>query len=157
MEKREVIELARGLFLKHGLSEWTFEIYKRKRSCGTCFYTKKKIAISKFLIKYATDEQIKQILLHEMAHALCGVDIGHGRVFKYKCREIGCTEETYKISFELNYTEESVYDIICQNCGVVGEYYRKSKQVESAIKNNTKLFSCNKCNSKCSIKRGNKK
>ncbi len=160
MEKREVEELAHNLFSKHGLSVngWLFEIYNRKRDFGMCFHTKKKICLSKYFIKHSTYEQIKQILLHEIAHALCGRGFGHGRIFKNKCEEIGCIEDGYCLTKFYLIPEAAVYKFICKNCGIVEENYRKSKQIELAIKNNKtdNLYSCSICKSKCTIERGKK-
>ena len=157
MKKREVIELAHNLFLEHGLQNWKFKIYNRKRNFGTCFHSKQEIALSKYFIKYVeSSEQVKQILLHEIAHALCDIDIGHGYEFKQKCMTINCIENMSSASFTLFYSEEAVYNIICPKCGVTGELYKKTKRMENAIQNNSKPFRCRKCRSECSIEHGAK-
>lgn len=52
-----------------GLIGWSFEWFDGRRMAGQCNYTRKTIRLSRFL--YGQSEQnIKNIILHEIAHAL---------------------------------------------------------------------------------------
>lgn len=67
---------------------------------------------------------MKNVILHEIAHALVGYGNGHNYVFKQKCREIGTTfdgcnvKESCEVKVNMpvkiyNWTAE------CENCGHV--------------------------------------
>ncbi|QAY73119.1 M48 family peptidase [Agromyces protaetiae] len=68
---------------------WTFEFDHAKKRAGLCNYTSKRISVSRYLaVKYADDE-IHQVLLHEVAHAMAGPRAGHGPKWKHLAAEIG--------------------------------------------------------------------
>ena len=50
----------------------------------------------------ACDEEVKNTLLHEIAHALVGPGHRHNRVWRQKAREIGCDA---KVTHNLNFSE----------------------------------------------------
>jgi len=90
-------ELALTLMARHGLSGWLFEFNKNLRRVGVCFHPSKnrpgRIELSIHFVKLNTDEEIRDTILHEIAHALVGHDHGHDEVWKAKCREIGARPE----------------------------------------------------------------
>lgn len=85
----KVIELAAVLFQKHGIVNYSFGFDRAIRRAGLCDYTKRRITISKHLLANGDMEQIEQVLLHEIAHALVGKDAGHGSTWRKKASEIG--------------------------------------------------------------------
>lgn len=57
---------------------WTFEFDNAKTRAGLCNYAAKRITVSRYLAARYEDDDIHQILLHEVAHALAGSRAGHG-------------------------------------------------------------------------------
>jgi len=88
-----VRELARELLDSHGLTAWEFGFNANVRRAGVCFYPHRdepgRIELSTHFTARNSDEEVRDTLLHEIAHALVGPGHGHDKVWKAKCREIG--------------------------------------------------------------------
>jgi len=89
----QVYDLAISLMNKHGLiaQGWRFEFDRSKKTLGWCKHYGKKITMSKYLSVVRPMDDIKDTILHECAHAICGHSHHHDWVWKMKCREIGCS------------------------------------------------------------------
>jgi len=83
--------LARGLMGVHGLAGWGFEFDNAKTRAGVCRSARKVLGLSRPLTLLHTDDEVRETILHEIAHALVGTEHGHGRVWQAKAREIGCS------------------------------------------------------------------
>ncbi|MFD5599404.1 SprT-like domain-containing protein [Leucobacter sp. NPDC058333] len=68
---------------------WTFAFDNAKRRAGLCNYTDRRITVSRYLASKFDDDEIHQVLLHEVAHALAGPDAGHGPRWKSVANELG--------------------------------------------------------------------
>lgn len=68
---------------------WSFEFDNAKRRAGLCNFTDHKITVSRYLSEKFDDDEIHQVLLHEVAHALAGPDAAHGPVWKRTAAELG--------------------------------------------------------------------
>lgn len=73
----------------HGPGSWSFGFDHAKRRAGLCDYTARRITVSRYLAQKFDDDEIHQILLHEVAHAMAGAKAGHGPSWKRIAREIG--------------------------------------------------------------------
>ena len=89
----EVRNLALELIARHGLEGWTFAFNRRKRALGLCRYTPKVIELSTYLVDANSTEEVRDTLLHEIAHALVGPGHGHDAVWKAKCAAVGARPE----------------------------------------------------------------
>jgi hypothetical protein len=92
MTLNKVKELALILMEKHGLLDngWTFRFDKAKRRYGCCMYSKKIISLSSPLAELREMANVKNTILHEIAHALVGSGHGHDEVWRAKALKIGC-------------------------------------------------------------------
>ncbi len=70
-------------------AEWSFGFDSAKTRAGLCNYREKRITVSKYLAIRFEDDEIHQVLLHEVAHAMAGVRVGHGPKWRSIAREIG--------------------------------------------------------------------
>lgn len=77
----------------HGRGSWSFGFDRAKRRAGLCNYTDRRITVSRHLAEKFDDDEIHQILLHEVAHAMAGSAAGHGPEWKRIAREIGYVGE----------------------------------------------------------------
>ena len=68
---------------------WKFEFDSAKRRAGLCNYTARTISLSKHLVLLHDVDQAKQVLWHEIAHALCGKNEGHGKVWLATAKGLG--------------------------------------------------------------------
>ena len=94
----EILQLALHLIAKHGLNDWTFKFDHSTRRAGCCNYRDQLISISLNLARTASEADIRDTILHEIAHALVGKKHNHDAIWKAKAQEIGCTgERTHKL------------------------------------------------------------
>ncbi|MET0590057.1 MAG: SprT-like domain-containing protein [Naasia sp.] len=80
---------ADALIALHLDPRWSFGFDNAKRRAGQCDYNSRRITVSRYLAARYDDDEIHQILLHEVAHALAGHRAGHGARWLSVAREIG--------------------------------------------------------------------
>ncbi|MCS4277659.1 M48 family peptidase [Mycetocola lacteus] len=68
---------------------WSFRFDNAKRRAGLCNYTAKEISVSRYLAARYEDDEIHQILLHEVAHALAGSQAAHGPKWRRVAEGLG--------------------------------------------------------------------
>ena len=73
---------------------------RMRRTLGSYMPSKKQIAISSRLLAMGDEEDIRQVVLHEIAHAIVHSRFGekagaHGREFRAVCNEIGAKPRRY--------------------------------------------------------------
>lgn len=76
---------------KHGLIEkgWTFNFDRGSRRFGCCYYATRRITLSWLLTEANGAAEVRNTILHEVAHALAGHPAGHGPEWVRICRSIG--------------------------------------------------------------------
>jgi predicted SprT family Zn-dependent metalloprotease len=112
-EKRmeTILELALELIREHRMKNWSFKFDHSTRRAGCCNYHDKLISISFDLARNASNEDVRDTILHEIAHALVGENHNHDAVWTAKAREIGCTgERTHRLVFS-----PPRYHVTCEN------------------------------------------
>ena len=80
---------ASALITLHLDPGWTFGFDNAKTRAGLCNYTDKRISVSKYLAARYEDDEIHQVLLHEVAHAMAGTHAGHGPKWKAIAKDLG--------------------------------------------------------------------
>jgi predicted SprT family Zn-dependent metalloprotease len=121
---------ARALLDSHGLRAWEFGFNANVRRAGVCFYPHAgepgRIELSvHFAARNA--EEVRDTLLHEIAHALVGPGHGHDEIWKAKCRAIGAKPEAC-------YGEETDmprgrWRAACPGCGTEFDRHRKPSRL----------------------------
>ena len=138
MELNLVKILADKLLDEHGLIEkgWRFSFDRAKRRAGSCKFSKKEITIAKAYAEQQERMEIKNTILHEIAHALVGSQHGHSQIWRKKAKEIGCdASRCHHIVFS-----KPKYVLTCYNkCFEVSRYRVNKSLMQSKI--------CSKCNS----------
>ena len=86
-----VAEMARRLMDEHGLTDWTLAFGEARRRLGDCHFRHHVIRISRTHALAGSEEQIRDTVLHEIAHAIAGHEAGHGPLWKATARRIGAT------------------------------------------------------------------
>ncbi len=95
-----IAALAAGLLQEFKLNNWVFRFDHSTRRAGCCNYHKKLISISSALARNASAADIRDTLLHEIAHALVGKNHNHDWLWRTKAKEIGCSgERTHRLVF----------------------------------------------------------
>jgi predicted SprT family Zn-dependent metalloprotease len=75
------------LYLDPGV--WSFRFDHARTRAGLCDFTHKTISVSRHLAAKYEDDEIHQVLLHEVAHAIAGPKAGHGAKWKEVAKELG--------------------------------------------------------------------
>ena len=114
LEKAEA--LAKSLMMRHGVGHLPFEFSRTRRTIAACAYAgfkhdrrtwmPTKIMLSSHWAKVMDENDIREIILHEIAHALTlTTDGGHGYRFKAQVRAMGgkATDHCYKPQAEIEY------------------------------------------------------
>ena len=91
MELRAAYGLAVGLVQRHGLEGWAVDFDGAKRRAGVCRYDRRVIGLSAPLTRLHDESEVRDTILHEIAHALVGAGAGHGPVWQAQARAIGCS------------------------------------------------------------------
>ncbi len=108
-----VAKEAERLIALHGLAGWSLQFDDASRRAGSCNYTAKTIGLTRLYCLTVSEEQIRDTILHEIAHALVGPEHNHDGVWKAQARAIGCTgDRCHTLEFA-----PSRYIVSCARCG----------------------------------------
>ena len=83
--------MARRLMDEHGLTGWTLAFVESRRGLGACDFSDRQIRIGRGHALEGNEEEIRDTVLHEIAHAIAGPEAGHGPLWKATARRIGAT------------------------------------------------------------------
>lgn len=77
---------------KYGLDKegWTFVFGRSRSRFGVCHHGLKRIEVSKGFALVGSKAEVKDTVLHEIAHALVGHEAGHGKVWQDMAKSVGC-------------------------------------------------------------------
>jgi len=120
------------LMHEHGLlaAGWKFDFSRGKKTLGLCSYSNRTIFLSRHFAEINSwDPEMKDTVLHEIAHALVGHKHGHDWFWKMKCREIGANPNRLATGEGLvapKRNPEKKYKATC-SCGKVYKIQRKGK------------------------------
>jgi predicted SprT family Zn-dependent metalloprotease len=125
--------LARQLMDEHGLQRWSLVFGQARSYFGICYTRQKRITISAPLTLLNDIDEVRNTILHEIAHALT-TDRGHGRLWKAKACMVGCRpERCYPESVQ---RPPPRFVGTCPACGYETTAYRRNR------------VSCGKCDTK---------
>jgi predicted SprT family Zn-dependent metalloprotease len=128
MTPKKVEQLANQLMDQHGLLRdgWGFRWSRGKQRLGCAHIgrardrrtgktrEKKSILVSRHLVELNTDAVIRDVILHEIAHALAGLEHGHDHVWRQVCLRIGATPQ--RLAGEEVRVVQPRYAIVCDAC-----------------------------------------
>jgi hypothetical protein len=165
-ELREIDRWIHDTVEKHLGIHWKVKYTKAKKSFGTCSsrrkYTKKDllatinneeipqpietvgtIKLSLYHIDQHDFAEIKDTVLHEIAHALVGTKEGHNKKWKAACVKLGCRpEKAARVSMKTPYAIK--YE--CPKCGNVAYAHRRYSKYAK--------YNCGHCKTPVNIYRG---
>lgn len=134
MDKFEAATLARDLLDAHGLPGWAVKLNRNKRQLGVCKEYIKRIELSEHYVTRNSREMVIDTILHEIAHALVGVQHGHDAVWKSMCVRLGCTPLSCDKNVDM---PEGDWRAECPTCRKVFTRHKKPKSLRG--------FYCTKC------------
>ena len=118
---RRTTDLAASLLDEHGLTDWSFDIDRATSRLGACHHFQRAILLSNSHCIKTNAENIRDGILHEIAHALVGPRHYHDQVWRSKALEIGCSARvTNKMCLEcgkFRKTQRKRNNCARTNCG----------------------------------------
>lgn len=115
------VKLTKELLKSHGLHDWSVSLDRAKTRAGKCSYRMKTIFLSKHYISTSSADDIRDTILHEIAHALTPGE-GHSALWKSKAIEIGCSGDVHCKSFT-----RAPFHITC-SCRAVNVYRHRVRK-----------------------------
>lgn len=91
MNLNDAARMARTLMFTHHLGGWEFAFDEAKRRFGCCMWRSRTIGLSRHLVEMNDESEVRETILHEVAHALAPHGAGHNDEWKRIARSIGCT------------------------------------------------------------------
>lgn len=112
----DIAKQARTLMNEHGLHNVDFKFDRAQKRIGQCRFrggVPFEITLSKVLTPKMEAHDVRDTILHEIAHALVGIDAGHGPRWKAKAREIGARPQRCGKQIDLDAPIQG----FCPDCG----------------------------------------
>lgn len=91
MSPEQILHLAAQLMRQHGLDGWTVSLDRARRRAGGCRQASKQITLSAVLLPTYPEDTVRDVILHEIAHARVGATHGHDAVWQREAARIGAT------------------------------------------------------------------
>jgi predicted SprT family Zn-dependent metalloprotease len=91
MKLGDARRLALRLMRTHGVpADWSFQFDRSKVRFGKCNYARREITLSQYLVELNDEPEVRETILHEIAHALVPRGAGHGPAWQTVAQSIGC-------------------------------------------------------------------
>ena len=89
MNLHDARRLAHDLMHQHGLVGWLFAFDRARRRFGSCQFRSKRITLSRPLTLLNSEDQVRDTILHEIAHAPARLAMGTAANWKAACKRLG--------------------------------------------------------------------
>ena len=136
MNQYKAKHLARDLMLKHGIAHWDFGFDRSVMRFGICYIKKQRISLSALLVELNEEPEVRDVILHEIAHALAGLNEGHGPKWKQVCRDIGAIPKRCYSRITVTQPKAKLHAV----CGVC-----RHEAFRNRMPNNNRKYACGKC------------
>jgi hypothetical protein len=93
VDLRDAYAMAEYLLEVHGLDDWQVSYDNAKRRAGICKFAEQTLGLSAPLTAVHTEDDVRDTILHEIAHALVGPVHGHDATWWAMATRIGCSGE----------------------------------------------------------------
>jgi predicted SprT family Zn-dependent metalloprotease len=132
-------QLAKKLMRQHGVAAqgWKFQWSSGKRRLGEASIrrrkhrttgrveTRKTIKLSRHLVALNPEPVVRDVILHEIAHALAGLENGHNEVWQAACKKVGAKPQ--RLADEGVDVVAGKYTVVCKLCKqTLGTRHRRS-------------------------------
>ena len=139
MERQAAEDLARQLMQRWDCDDWEFKWSHGKRQLGcaavrtnraTGKIVSRQLRLSRYLVDLNDEPEVRETILHEIAHIKAGVDNGHNHVWKQWCGKVGARPERCSDESQVNVVPPK-YLIVCKVCEkILGKRLRKPKSLK---------------------------
>lgn len=83
--------LGRELMDEHGLHDWSLAFDRAMKRAGCTRFSTREISLSRHITQLCSADDVRETILHEIAHALVGPKHNHDATWKATCQRIGGT------------------------------------------------------------------
>ena len=87
----DVLDLARSLMEEAGVGNWELTLDRARRRAGQTDHTRRRLTLSRHLMSLYDQAQVRETILHEIAHARVGPRHGHDAVWAAEAIRLGAT------------------------------------------------------------------
>lgn len=126
---RKVAETEMAKYLDMNL--WTFVWDSAKKRQGVCKYGPRQIGISKYFVQLHPFDEIHQVILHEVAHAIAGSGANHGPIWKSIATKIGYRHKKFTGELVGNLTAPLVGN--CPNGHVIYRHRKPKTKLSCGV------------------------
>lgn len=121
--------LARRLMDEHDLTDWTFTVSSRLHYCyGQCDQIDKVITVSQHHIDEQTLDEVRDTILHEIAHALVGRFVKpHGKEWKAMAVRLGANPRSCSTVKATGDVWKGKWETTCTLCGKVEREHNRRR------------------------------
>lgn len=133
MHLSEVEKIARELIALHGLRSWSFQFDRARRRAGATHFQKQLITLSPYFMENFSEAEVRDTILHEIAHALAGPGAGHGPKWKKICQEIGANPVARLKSNAAQHGVDSPWKGICPNGHEFSRFRKPTRESSCSI------------------------
>ena len=124
METKDIEHLAQRLLVDHNLTDWQFRFDHARQRCGCCNYQRREISMSKHFARLNGEAEVRNTLLHEIAHALVGPGHNHNEIWRRAAANIGAKVETTNTCASM---PQPKWHLVCLNCAqTVAKRHRRN-------------------------------
>jgi predicted SprT family Zn-dependent metalloprotease len=115
--------------IQRNLPGWRFDFDRARKRFGCCYHVKQLITLSEPLTLLNDEDQVRDVILHEIAHARAGHRAGHGPLWRVHARAMGARpERCYRPTVV---TPAAPYVAPCQGCKHPFKMFRRPKRERS--------------------------
>ncbi len=104
MDRSDAIKLLRSSLDTHGLTNWKIRLNQNPNApfLGLCSHKDKCIILNAHHVDQHPEKELRNTILHEVAHAIVGPGHAHDEVWAAKAKEIGCDNVQPCANFSLS-------------------------------------------------------
>ncbi|WP_141676087.1 SprT-like domain-containing protein, partial [Actinomyces oris] len=91
MNLPDVLSLAHSLMEEADVGDWDLAFDRARRRAGQTDHARRRITLSRHLMSLYDETQVRETILHEIAHARVGPSHGHDAVWAAEATRLGAT------------------------------------------------------------------
>jgi predicted SprT family Zn-dependent metalloprotease len=161
LDKLKAIDVM-GVYMKEcGLKDfskdnyWSLRFSNHTVMAGVCYMQKKQIALSKYYVENNPEVEVRNTMLHEIAHAISPSCEHHGYVWRKNFKDLLIKfKQPIKVSRCYNSQEVKMpkgkYKITCEICNATWSQHHQTKKIRNAFAN--KGYMLNRWHKDCGMK-----
>lgn len=121
--QRHMAVYAREMLDREGLRDWRFKFNTNKSRRGVCKYNKRMVEVSVY-VTLEGEDAVKEVIAHEIAHAVVGGRHNHDYVWRQKAISLGADGNRCGDNMQV----EAKYVAICPACQKEYKRHRRPRR-----------------------------